>query len=161
MSNWLELCLMEVLSYIKVCCCCCCSITKLCPTLFDPMDCSTPGFPVLHCLLEFTQTHVHCELPWWLNRKEFACNSGDLGSNPGSGRRPGEGNGYPLQYSWLENSMDRGDWQATQSIGSQRVRCTYTYVHTYSFYPKNFLSVSSIFLLLVYKIVYIDNGKFM
>ena len=30
-----------------------------CPTLCDPMDCSMPGFPVLHCLLEFTQTHVH------------------------------------------------------------------------------------------------------
>ena len=38
--------------------------------------------------------------------KEFACNSGDLGSIPGLGRCPGEGNGYPLQYSGLENSMD-------------------------------------------------------
>ena len=36
----------------------CCSVTKLCLTLCDPMDCSTPGFPVLHYLLEFTQTHV-------------------------------------------------------------------------------------------------------
>ena len=35
---------------------------------------------------------------------------------------PGEGNGYPLQYSCLENSMDRGGWWATQSVGSQRVR---------------------------------------
>ena len=33
--------------------------SKLCPTLFDPTDCSTPGFPVLHYLLEFAQTHVH------------------------------------------------------------------------------------------------------
>ena len=33
--------------------------SKLCPTLFDPIDCSTPGFPVLHYLLEFAQTHVH------------------------------------------------------------------------------------------------------
>ena len=40
--------------------------------------------------------------------KEPACNAGDLGSVPGSGRLPGEGNGYPLQYSCLENSMDRG-----------------------------------------------------
>ena len=39
--------------------------------------------------------------------KESACNMGDLGSIPGSGRSPGEGNGYPLQYSCLENSMDR------------------------------------------------------
>ena len=39
--------------------CCCCSIVKLCPTLCDPMDCSMPGFPVLHYLPEFAQTHVH------------------------------------------------------------------------------------------------------
>ena len=37
--------------------------------------------------------------------KESACNAGDLGSIPGSGRSPGEGKGYPLQYSGLENSM--------------------------------------------------------
>ena len=37
----------------------CCSVPKSCPTLCDPMDCSTPGFPVLHYLLEFAQTHVH------------------------------------------------------------------------------------------------------
>ena len=37
---------------------CCCSIDKLCPTLCDPMDCSTPGFPVLHYLPEFVQSHV-------------------------------------------------------------------------------------------------------
>ena len=39
--------------------CCCCSVAKSCPALCDPMDCSTPGFPVLHYLLEFAQTHVH------------------------------------------------------------------------------------------------------
>jgi len=37
----------------------------------------------------------------------------DMGSTPGSGRFPGEGNGYPFQYSYLENSMDRGAWWAT------------------------------------------------
>ena len=42
-----------------------------------------------------------------------ACNAGDLGSIPGSGRSPGEGNGYPLQYSCLKKPMDRGAWQAT------------------------------------------------
>ena len=41
------------------------------------------------------------------------CNVGDLGSIPGSGRFPGEGNGNPLQYSCLENPMDRGTWWAT------------------------------------------------
>ena len=45
--------------------------------------------------------------------KESACNAGDLGLSPGSGRSPGEGNGNPLQYSGLENSMDRGAWWAT------------------------------------------------
>ena len=45
-------------------------------------------------------------LPWWLLGKESACNAEDLGSIPGLGRSPGEGNGYPLQYSGLENSMD-------------------------------------------------------
>ena len=46
---------------------------------------------------------------------------GDGGSIPGLGRSPGEGNGYPLQYYCLENSMDRGAWWAIQSMGSQRV----------------------------------------
>ena len=38
---------------------CCCSVAKSCPTLWDPMSCSTPGFPGLHYLPEFAQTHVH------------------------------------------------------------------------------------------------------
>ena len=45
--------------------------------------------------------------------KESACNAGDLGSIPGSGRAPGEGNGNPLQYSCLENPMNKGIWRAT------------------------------------------------
>ena len=45
--------------------------------------------------------------------KESVCNAGDSGSIPGSGRSPGEGNGYPFQYSCLENSLDRGAWWAT------------------------------------------------
>ena len=45
--------------------------------------------------------------------KESACNAGDPGSIPGSGRYPGEGKGNPLQYSCLENPMDRGAWRAT------------------------------------------------
>ena len=40
-------------------CCCCCSVAKLCLTLCDPKDCSTPGFTVLHHLPECAQTHVH------------------------------------------------------------------------------------------------------
>ena len=44
--------------------------------------------------------------------KESACSVGDLGSIPGLGRSPGERHGYPLQYSGLENSVDRGAWRA-------------------------------------------------
>ena len=45
--------------------------------------------------------------------KESACSAKDLDLIPGSERSPGEGNGYPLQYSCLEISMDRGAWQVT------------------------------------------------
>ena len=45
--------------------------------------------------------------------EEATCNTGNLGSIPGSGKSPGEGNGYPLQYSCLGDPMDRGAWQAT------------------------------------------------
>ena len=45
--------------------------------------------------------------------KNLPANAGDVGSIPGWGRSPGEGNGNPLQYSCLENPMDRGAWQAT------------------------------------------------
>ena len=51
--------------------------------------------------------------PGGSNGKESACNVGDVGSIPGSGRSPGEGSGYSQSYSCLENSIDRGAWQAT------------------------------------------------
>ena len=47
------------------------------------------------------------------DRTQVSCSAGDPSSIPGLGRVPGEGNGYPLQYSCLEKSMDRGAWQAT------------------------------------------------
>ena len=59
-------------------------------------------------------------LPWWLSGKESACNAGDLGSIPGSGRSPREGTGYPLQYSCLENSWTE-EPGGLQSMGQQRV----------------------------------------
>ena len=66
------------------------------------------------------------ELPGGSDSKESACNAGDSGLIPGSSRSPGEGNGYPLQYSCLENSMDRGAWWAiltlsllTPAVGAQ------------------------------------------
>ena len=61
----------------------------------------------------------------------------DMDLIPELGRSPGEGNGNPLQYSCLENSMDRGTWQAIQSMDSQRVRYnwvtnTHTHTHTHT-----------------------------
>ena len=53
----------------------------------------------------------------------YACNAGDLGSIPGWGRSPGEGNGNPLQYSCLENPMDGGAWWATvHGVAKSRTR---------------------------------------
>ena len=60
----------------------------------------------------FSPTSQSNGLPWWL-RWYRACNAEDLGSIPGSGRSPGEGNGNPLQYPCLENPMDGGAWWAT------------------------------------------------
>ena len=55
--------------------------------------------------------------------KASACNAGDLGSVPGLGRSPGEGNGNPLLYSCLENPMDRGAWWATvPGVAKSRAR---------------------------------------
>ena len=56
------------------------------------------------------------EVPGGSDSKEYACNAGgagDVGSIPQLGRSPGEGSGYPLQYSCLENPMGRGAWLGT------------------------------------------------
>ena len=53
-----------------------------------------------------------CKLLRWLSGKESACNAGDVGLISGSGKSSGEGNGNLLQYSCLENPMDRGAWQS-------------------------------------------------
>ena len=63
---------------------------------------------------------IHEGFPW-LSGKESTCSVGDPDSIPGSGRSPGGGHGSPLEYPYLENPLDRGAWQAIQSIGSQRV----------------------------------------
>ena len=57
--------------------------------------------------------HINIGLPWWFSGKDLPANAGDTGLIPGSGRFPGGGNGNPLQYSCLGNSMDRGACQAT------------------------------------------------
>ena len=63
--------------------------------------------------------------------KASACNVGDLGSIPGSGRSPGEGNGNPLQYSCLKNPMDGGAWWATvhRVAKSQTQLSDFTFFH--------------------------------
>ena len=55
---------------------------------------------------------MYVELPWSLNGKESAWNAGDLGSIPGLGRSPGGEHGNLLQYSYLENLVERGTWRA-------------------------------------------------
>ena len=82
------------------------------------MGCGMPGLPVFHYLLEFAQTPVHLvrdagSFPGDSDGKESTCNAEDPGLIYGTGRSPGVGNSNPLQYSWLENPMDRGAWQAT------------------------------------------------
>ena len=57
-----------------------------------------------------TRLDIFRDFPGGSDSKASACNAGDLGSIPGSGRSPGEGNGHPLQYSCLENPMDGGVW---------------------------------------------------
>ena len=62
--------------------------------------------------LSLPQLIKYMGFPGGSDVKESACNAGDLGSIPGLGRSPGEGKGYPLQYSG-KNFLDRGVWQAT------------------------------------------------
>ena len=57
--------------------------------------------------------------------KEFACNTGDPASIPGSGRSPGEGNGNPLQYACLESPIDRGAWRAAAHRVAKELDTTY------------------------------------
>ena len=67
----------------------------------------------LFVILHYTYLSLGGGFPSAQTVKESACNVCDPGSIPGSGRSPGEGNGNPLQYSCVENSMERRAWQAT------------------------------------------------
>ena len=86
---------------------------------FGTTSLSITIFPILvtsHPSCYSIQQNWICLLPGFpggSNGKEFACNAGDLDSVPASGISPGEGNGKPFQYSYLENSMNRGAWRAT------------------------------------------------
>ena len=79
-------------------------------------------------------SQVFLGFPGGLEVKASASNVGDLGSIPGSGRSPAEGNGNPLQYSCLENPMDRGAWWATVHwIAKSRTRLSdFTFTFTNS-----------------------------
>ena len=68
------------------------------------------------------ESYILC-FPGGSEVKASTCNVGDLGSFPGSGRSPGEGNGTPLQYSCLENPTDGGAWWATvHGVAQSRTR---------------------------------------
>ena len=137
--------------------------------------CSYSGvnfFQILFSICNFTHTSIHahpyferknhsshsaanfpCQymctwgLPGGSVSEEYVCNVGDLRLIPGLGRSPGEGNGYPLQYSHLENSMKRGDWQAidngvakSQTRPSDFHMCVYAYL---CFFKVSSISVAS------------------
>ena len=88
---------------------------------------------------------VYPGLPRWLNSKESACNAGDArdkGSVPGLGRSPGEMHGNPLQYSYLENSMDRGAlWAAVHGVAKCQARLT-DYAHAHTLEPSSWRRVT-------------------
>ena len=77
-------------------------------------------------VIKYIFTHAfpyYSDFPGGSEGKASAYNVGDLGLNPGSGRSPGEGNSNPLQYSCLENPMDRGAWQTTvHGVAMSRTR---------------------------------------
>ena len=81
-----------------------------------------PNFLVLKETLKPCDPYFWGGFPGGPDGKESACNAGDPGSIPGSGKSLGEGNGNPLQYSCLENPMDRGAWRATGVRGVMKSR---------------------------------------
>ena len=76
-----------------------------------------------------TYKYIHRGFPGGSENKASACKAGDLGSIPGSGRSPGEGNGNPLPSTCLENSMDGGAWWAT----AHRVAKSWTRLSDFTF----------------------------
>ena len=80
---------------------------------FQQLVFTLSGFPVNTYYILSTYLIFIQGFPGSLDGKELACNAGDLGSIPGFGKSAGKGNDIPLQYSCLENPMDRGAWWAT------------------------------------------------
>ena len=75
------------------------------------------------------QPFLYLDFPGGSEVNACACNAGDLGSVPGLGRSPGQGNGNPLWYSCLENPIDRGVWQATVHRVVKRVGHDWACIH--------------------------------
>ena len=101
-------------------------------TMFQSMD----VFPFMYIFYNFGG------FPGGSDGKASACNAGDPGSFPGSGRSPGEGNGNPLQHSCLENPMKRGAWYATvHGVAKSQTRPSN---FTFTFYNFQCMSLSHI-----------------
>ena len=104
-------------------------VAQSCPTLSDPMDCSPPHFSI-HGIFQarvlewgaiafsniYILLYIKCPSQVLLVVKNLPANAGDMSSVPGLGRSPGIGNGNPLQYSCLGNSMGRGVWWAAVHV---------------------------------------------
>ena len=76
-----------------------------------------------------THTHTHIfRLTQWLSSKESTCNAEGTSSNTGSGTSPGGGHGSPLQYSCLENPMDRGAWWPHFKNSQETYECSLKYI---------------------------------
>ena len=106
--------------------------------------------PLLHAMLLYSEaTLLPQSTPVSSEDKESVCNAGDMGLIPGSGRYPGECNGYTLQYFCLENSMDRGAWQVTvygfakSQTTIERLICDYISPQSYKLNIKFLLEVST------------------
>ena len=85
-------------------------------------------------LEKFEKGHVYLTyFTGGLDSKESVCSVGELSSIPGLGRSPGKGNGNPLQYSCLENPMDRGGWKSTvHGVAKSRTRLSdFFHFHVY------------------------------
>ena len=119
---------------------------SLCPASFCTLR---PNLLLLQVFLDFL-TFAFQGFPGGSQVKASASNVGDLGSIPGSGRSPGEGNGNPLQYSCLENPMDREARQATvHGVAKSRTRLsnfTFPYNEKDIFFGCQFQKVLSVFI---------------